>query len=317
MKKYYTVIIGLMIILLVTGCTNDFIFGEKDLFEEASPDMKEQVEYKEDLGKFDKLVLEIDLTVSGVKISSTDSNELIYKQIANRKDLLAEMDVDTSGKTITLTFKNDPDKKINIGTQNSQTEIFIPEKLLTDLGVDLNVGDLNIKGEQLSFENIEVGLDVGALDIIISDDQDQLGEIELSSNVGDLVLELKGNFPALHTLKTLTDVGSNSVTLDGEYGEKLSLKGESHVGELTYQIIGDFEKNVDAVLTSNTGELNLKLPKNSPVELITESNEFTSKVDINIDDYTIKNDVYMFNTSGNGGEISIKASVNIGDLTVD
>lgn len=317
MKKYYKVVIGLLFILLFTGCTNDIKFGEKDLFEEASPDMKEQVEYKEDLGKFDKLVLEIDLTVSGVKISSTGSDDLIYNQVANRKDLLAEMDIDKSGGIITITFKNDPDKKINIGSQNSQTEIFIPENLLTDLRVDLNVGDLSIKSKQLNFENIIVGLDVGALDITLSDNNEQLGKIELSSNVGDMVLEMNGKFPNFHTLETLTDVGSNSVTLDGDFGEKLSIVGESHVGELTYQIIGDFEKDVDVVLTSNTGELNLKLPKHSPVELTAESNKFTSKVDINFDDYSIKNDAYLFNTTENGGKISIKASVNIGDLTVD
>lgn len=317
MKKYYKIVLGLILVLFFTGCSNGIQFGDKDFFKDALPDMKEQVEYKEDLGKYDKLVLEVDLTVSGVKISSSDSDELIYQQIANRKDLLAEMEVSEKSKTITLTFKNDPDRKINVGTQNSQTEIFIPETLLTDLQVNLNVGDLSIKGEQLSFENIRSNLDVGALDITLSDDHDQLEEIELSSNVGDIVLEMNGNFPNLHTLETLTDVGSNSVTLDGDYGEKLSIKGESHVGELTYEFIGDFDKDIKAVLTSNTGELNLKLPKNSPVELTTESNEFTSNVDIKFDDYTVKNDTYLFNTSTKGGNISIKASVNIGDLTVE
>ncbi|MBE0450823.1 MAG: hypothetical protein IBX70_08250 [Clostridia bacterium] len=39
-------------------------------------------------------------------------------------------------------------------------------------------------------------------------------------------------------------------------------------------------------------------------------------MDISFDDYTIKNDAYLFNTSGKGGTISIKASVNIGDLNI-
>jgi hypothetical protein len=316
MKKYSAVAIGLIMVMLFTGCTNGFGFNEKSVFENASEDLKEKVEYKEDLGRFDNLVLEVDLTVSGVKISASDGDELIYRQIANRKDLLADMKISEKGKTITLSFENKPDKKINVGTQNSQTEILIPKNLLTDLEVDLNVGDLSIKSNQLDFEKIISKLDVGAMDITITGDQTQLSEIKLSGNVGDLKLEMSGDFPKLHTLQTLTDVGSNSVTLNGDYGEKLSIKGESHVGELTYELIGNFDQKVDAVLTSNTGELNLKLPKTSPVELTAETNKFTSKVDINFDDYTIKNDAYLFNTSGKGGTLSIKASVNIGDLNV-
>lgn len=317
MKKYSAVAIGLIMVMLFTGCTNGFGFKEESLFENPPEGLKEQVEYREDLGRFNNLVLEVDLTVSGVKISASDGDELIYRQIANRKDLLADMKISEKGKTITLSFKNEPDKKINIGSQNSQTEIFIPKNLLTDLEVDLNVGDLNIKSDQLDFEKIISKLDVGAIDITIPGDQTQLSEIKLSGNVGDLKLEMSGDFPKLHTLHTLTDVGSNSVKMNGNYGEQLSIKGESHVGELTYELIGNFDQKVDAVLTSNTGELNLKLPKTSPVNLSAETNKFTSKVDINFDDYTIKNDVYMFNSSKKGGIISIKASVNIGDLTVD
>lgn len=317
MKRYYTVAIGLIIVLLFTGCTNNIKFGEKSLFEDASPDMKEQVEYRENLGKYDKLVLEIDLTVSGVKISSSDSDELIYMQIANRKDLLAEMQISEKGKTVTLTFSNDPNRKINVGTQNSQTEIFLPESLLTDLMVTLNVGDLSIKGDSLNFEKIESKLNVGKSSIVIPGIHDQLGIIMLSGNVGDMNLKLNGDFPNLNTLETLTDVGSNSVTLDGSYGDTLSIKSETHVGELTYELIGDFKKDIHAVLTSNTGGLNLKLPKTSPVELTAESNKFTSKIDIKLDDYTIRNDAYLFNTSASGGKIWVKASVNIGDLTVD
>lgn len=95
MKKYSIMGIGLVLVLLFTGCSNDF---RSDLFEEASPKMKEQVEYREDLGAFDNLVLEVDLTVSGVKISSSDNDDLVYQQIANRKDLLAEMKISEKAK---------------------------------------------------------------------------------------------------------------------------------------------------------------------------------------------------------------------------
>lgn len=105
--------------------------------------------------------------------------------------------------------------------------------------------------------------------------------------------------------------------MDGDYDDDLTIEGETHVGELSYEMKGNFDKDVDAILTSNTGELNLKLPQNSPVKLTAESNKFTSNVDIKIDDYTINDDVYIFNSSAKGGTISIEASVNIGDLTVE
>lgn len=310
MKKIHFTFLMLGLLITLSGCTYIGNMGDTGI------KLDESIEYTEDLSKFDQLVLKIDLSVSGVKISETDGQSLDFEQKANREDLLAEMFVDRDGDTVEITFKNKESGLFNSGNQNSEAEISIPKHLLTDLELDINVGDVVMTGEDISFSKIVASLDVGELKFNLEANQPDLDEVLLTTNVGEINLTLSGAHEKLSKIEASSDVGSVETVLSGSYDHKLELEGSANVGSVAFDLSGTFEKDVNGSFETNTGDVTIVLPENSPVYLDIDINEHTSDLSIKSKDYKTSGKTYIFNEDANHGEIYINASTDIGDLQI-
>lgn len=310
MRKLYIGILLLGLMIGLPGCTYIGNMGDSD------NSLDERIEYTEDLGKYDQLVLKVDLSVSEIKLSGTDGKNLSFVQKANREDLLAEMFIESKGSTVEVTFKNKDRGLLNGGNQNSTTEIMIPEHLLVELDLDVNVGNLTLKNHDLAFSSVEASLDVGALDFVFSNDQPELEEVLLSTDVGEVNLTLSESNDSLKKVKATSDVGSVDADLSGTFSQALTLEGSTNVGSVSFDLSGTFNEEVLGKFDTDTGDLTLTLPEDSPVTLETDISEHTSSLSIKTKDYTISGKQYLFNENANKGKMTLKASTDIGDLTI-
>ncbi len=315
MKKILTPLCLIALLsVLFTGCTYVDPFEKVDVF---SNEMNEEVTYNQDLTPFETLVLEIDLTVSGVSIVRSEDSELIFAQKANRKELLADKQMKTSGKQMTLSFKNEPIKTMLSGSQNSVVEIKVPTHVTIKLDASINVGDLSITGEGLTLSEIQTKLNVGGQSIQLSGNQKDLSRIKLKNDVGDIRLILGGTYAILEAIETSSNVGSVIVDISGDFEHALETKADSNVGDLSFAFKGHFTEPVTGKFSASTGQVRLALPKDSPTVLETKTNEFTSNVSIKSHTFEVDGKKYSLNPSSKGVPFKLTASVNIGDLKIE
>lgn len=316
MKRTLALMTLIILSLSITACT---YFTKEDnkssLFEKALDNtLDEKISYVKDLSDYDKIELNIDLTVSDVNIAVSNDRSLKYDQAANREELLASVDYKEKGDTLIITFKND--KKINIiaGSQTSKTEILIPEGVKVLYDTNLDVGDVTINAKNIDFTEITSNSNVGDISLLATKAQDQLSYISISSDVGDLAVNIDEGAKILDTVKLKSNTGKISTRFDGNYEAPIALTANIDVGDIKLDSPGNFEKQVEIDVKSSVGDVTISVPKEHQIELKPTLTEFTSSLDIkeipfdkSKGEYTVKGDKSAF---------KIDLTVTVGDATL-
>lgn len=312
MRKLLLTMTIIAVAISVSACT--FWNNDGEGISLLDNEMDESVSFNEDLSNYDKLELNVDLSVSEVTIEATNGDTLKYSQSANKKELLADLTKDQNGDTIVLTFKNEKNPKLISGTQTSKTIILIPEGIEVVISHDGDVGDLYLDLDQLNVLEIDANTNVGAIEVIGNQDQNQLSYLKATSNVGDIKTVLNGKMQALEQIVTNTNTGEIDISLDGTYESAIDLEAKSDVGDIRLEFEGNYEESVNVITTSSVGGLNLFVPRKYKIVLDADTTEFTSN--LVIDDIPFTKSKSIYSIEGDAGVFNIDLKVNVGDATV-
>lgn len=302
---------------LLTGCSlNANSNGLKSLVEEnveASLDFEKK--YEESLKDYEYLELEIDMEVSDLTIVATKDTQFTFDQKANKEELLASYEFKTDGDTAKITLKNKSKLAFNAPIKNSKATLTVPEHLLISLTSSINVGDIKIEDANTHFQVLESKVDVGNQTVTL-EDNGALGTIAVTSDVGDLTLTLKGLYESLSAITATTNVGDVAIHLNGELQESLTLIQESNVGDVLGDLRGTF-KTLRYDLSTDTGNISLGLPKDLPVALNLDQNEFTTDVEMNGIAYEMEGEnFYFIHNPSKSKDNLFKAKTNVGDIRI-
>lgn len=310
------IIIGLIVVISVLsigGCTIWTNSDNKSTFFDGT--LSESISFEADLSGYDQVQLDIDLSVSSVKVESIKGDTLIYEQKANKKELLADLNTNKNGKTLELHFKNDQKIKLTTGTQNSEVIIRVPEGIEVVYTGNVGVGDTEIVLDDLSGLDLDVKVNVGKIIVSSNDDQVALEKIVLSTDVGEIKMDLKGDYDVLDDVRAKSNTGSVKLLFGGNYSESILVNGQSDVGEVYVDFSGTFDKAVDCKVNSSVGDVTVRLPKSHEVVLDVKTSEFTSNLEIKGIEYSKNKDRYM--VSGDQSKFSVDLSIAIGDALIE
>lgn len=316
MKRTLAIITIIFMSLSITACS--YFTKENDdqsLFQNAFDNtLDEKISYSKDLSGYDKIELNMDLTVSDVKIDVSNDHQLKYDQAANRQELLATVEYKEKGDTLIITFVND--KKVNIiaGSQTSKTQVMIPEGVEVKLDTNLDVGDMTINAKDITFTEITSNSDVGDINLFATKSQDQLSYISISSDVGDLNVNVDKGAKTLETIKLETNTGRIKTSLDGNYEEAITLTAHIDVGDVKLESKGNFEKQVEIDVKSSVGDVTISVPKNHEMSVKPSITEFTSSLDL--EDIPFEKSKGEYLLDGNKSIFKIDLTVTVGDATI-
>lgn len=309
------IILGIILMLSFTslaGCTFWTNDENKSTFFDGT--LSESIRFEEDVTGFDQVKLSLDLSVSSVTVESIKGKKLIYEQKSNRKELLADVNKNTSGNALDLHFKNDQRLKITTGTQNSEVTIRIPEGLTLIYESNVGVGDMEIALDDLKVNDLNVKLNVGKIHVFSKQDQNTLEKIILNTDVGDIKTDLNGAFDVLKEVYAKSNTGSVKLLLEGSYANTISISGQSDVGEVHIDLPGSFKKPVTCKVNSSVGDVMVRLPKNHEIVIDAKTTEFTSNLELKDLKYSKNKERYT--VTGDKSKISVDLSITIGKAVV-
>lgn len=313
MKKLLLTMTLIAVAFTVSACTfwskND---GEG--FSLSDKDLDESVNFNEDLSGYETLMLNVDLSVSEVKIEATNGETLKYSQSANKKELLAVLTKDQEGDTMVLTFKNEKNPKLISGSQTSKTVILVPEGIEVVIHHNGDVGDLNIDLDSLTVLEIDASTNVGEIELNGNQDQAKLSYIKTRTNVGDIHTVLNGEMPALEQVVVNTDTGEIDINMGGTFESAIDLEAKTNVGDIRLEFDGNYDEPVDVVAASSVGSMDLYVPRQYKIVLDADTTEFTSNLEI--DDMPFTKSKSIYSIEGDAGTFNIDLKVTVGDATV-
>lgn len=312
MKRALAILTLVILSFSISACT--YLTEGKNKIPFFDNTLDKKVSFAKDLSDYDKIELNIDLTVSEVKLDVSSDHQLKFDQAANREELLATVEYKEKGDTLVVTYKND--KKINIiaGSQTSKTEILIPEGVEVLLDTNTDVGSITVNAKEILFTEITCDANVGDIDIYATKTQDQLSYINLSTDVGNLNVSLDKGAKKLETVELKSDTGGIKASLDGTYSQPLSLKARTDVGDIKLESKGDFEAQVDIDAKSSVGDVTISVPEKHEVKLKPTLTEFTSSLDIKDIPFNKSKGVYVI--EGNKSIFKVDLTVTVGDATI-
>ncbi|GAB6106827.1 DUF4097 family beta strand repeat-containing protein [Fusibacter bizertensis] len=312
MKRTLTILTLVILSLSMSACT--YLTKEENKIPFFDNTLDKKVSFAKDLSDYDKIELNIDLTVSEVNLDVSSDHQLKFDQAANREELLATADYKEKGDTLIITFKNE--KKLNIiaGTQTSKTEILIPEGIEVILDTNTDVGAVKINTKDILYTEITCNANVGDIDIYATKSQDQLSYINLSTDVGDLNVNLDKGAEKLETVELKSNTGGIKSSLKGTYSQPLALSARTDVGDINLKTSGDFEAQVEINAKSSVGDVTISVPENHEVKLKPTLTEFTSS--LNIKDIPFNKSKGVYAIEGNKSNFEIDLTVTVGDATI-
>lgn len=313
MKKLLLTMTVIAVAITVSACTfwnkND---GEG--FSLLDNELDESVNFNEDLSNYKKLELNVDLSVSEVKIEATNGDTLKYAQKANKIELLANLTKEENGDTIVLTFKNEKNPKLISGSQTSETTILIPEGIEVVIHSDGDVGDLSIDLDSITVLEIDATTNVGEINLNGNQDQSKLSYIKTTSDVGDIHTLLNGEMNALEQIVANTATGEIEIKINGEFERVMEVDVKSSVGDISLDFDGNYDESVSVIATTNVGDIDLFVPRAHEIVLDADTAEFTSKLEIDDMPFTKSKSIYTI--EGDKSPFNIDLTVNVGDATI-
>ncbi len=312
MKKLLLTMTIIALAFSLSACT----FWTKDGGEGFSLDneLNESVSFNEDLSSYDKLELNIDLSVSEVTIEATNGETLKYSQKANKVELLAGLTKDINGDTIVLTFKNEKNPKLLSGSQTSKTVILVPEGIEVVIHQNGDVGDIEIDLDSLTVLEIDANTNVGDIGLNGNQDQTKLNDIKIITDVGDIQTVLNGEMPALEQIVANTATGKIDISINGTFESAIDVEARADVGDVRLDFDGNYDKPVTVITSSSVGDLNLLVPKKHKIVLDAHTTEFTSSLEI--DEIPFVKSKSTYNIEGDKSIFKIDLSVTVGDATI-
>lgn len=312
MKKPILFATLILLSISLTACT--YWTNDDDGFDLLDSDLDESINFEKDLSSYDRIEINIDLTVSSVDVEAINGDTLKYEQKANREELLADFDFSDNGDTAVLTFKNDHGFKIASGTQNSEAFIQIPKGIEVVFISNLDVGDCELKLNDVDMVEIDASTNVGQIKIESNDDLEVLSYIKATSDVGDITLNLEGTLETLEDVNLSTNTGKISARFDGELSKALAIESKTDVGEITLNFGGKYKSQVTCKAESSVGDVRIYVPKNHAVELDANMTEFTTSLEISDIPFTKSKSTYKID--GDESLFKIDMTVSVGDATV-
>jgi len=312
MKKMLLIAVLFILSTSLTACT--YWTNNKDGFDMLDSDLDESVFYEKDLSSYEQVEINIDLTVSGVKVETIGGDTLKFEQKANREELLAAFDFSDSGDKAILTFKNDHGIKLTAGTQNSETLIQIPDGVKVVFISNLDVGDFEMDMDDVEMLEVDASTNVGKISLSASEDQDLLNYINASSDVGDIALTFDGALEKLEEVNMSTNTGEIEAAFNGELSNELKLESKTDVGDITLDFGGVFKEKVTCKAESSVGDINLLIPEDHEVILDAHLTEFTTNLEISDIPFSKSKSIYKID--GDEALFNIDLSVSVGDATV-
>ena len=288
--------------------------NEGEGFSLLDNDMDETISFNEDLSDYKKLELNVDLSVSEVKIEATNGDTLKYTQKANKTELLAGLTKEENGDTIVLTFKNEKNPKLISGSQTSETVILVPEGVDVVIHSNGDVGDLNIDVDGLSVLEIDASTNVGDISLSGNQDQTKLNYVKTTSDVGDIHTVLNGDMNALEQIVANTDTGEIDISINGAFKSAIDVDAQSDVGDIRLDFDGNYDETVTIITSSSVGDVDLFVPRKHEIVLEAHTTEFTSSLEI--DDIPFTKSKSIYNIEGDESTFNIDLSVTVGDATV-
>ncbi len=197
-------------------------------------------------------------------------------------------------------WENDREQTIHIkdwiGIKNddlkSKTIFLLPQKVPTDIKLELGLGEAEIDLSNLTLSNLDLECGLSEVKLVVrTPNPVRCRKVSIESGLGDFNVEGLGNLRPDHIN---IEVGLGSAYID-----------------LTGEIVDDIEGNIEVGL----GDIDLILPKNANVELDIEKS-FLSDVDvaglIKRDDKWVSH-----HWDKNLPTIELKISVGLGDVDVN
>ena len=311
MKKGLMVILVVIVSMAFTACT--FWTPTEKSAAIFDAELDEHAYYEVEVDRGESVEVIVDLTVSSIEVLASKDKKMIYDQKANRDVLLATMDQKKSGKTHVITFKNETNPNLLTGTQNSEAKIWIPEGVDVVFRSNLDVGDIDVKTDQVALKELDLSTNVGKIIVHETREASDLTFIQLKSDVGDINLTLDGKLKALDEILVNTKTGAIDMNIGGTFESELKVDAGTDVGDIEVAFIGTFKEPVDLTLKSSVGDLEVTLPKGHAVELEADVPEFTSKLVMDDIAYTKSRNVYTI--EGDDAVFKVKVTVSVGDAT--
>lgn len=312
MKKILMLMMMFVLSAAVTACTYWTPTEKNAAFFDT--EMKENVSFEQSLSGYDRVEINIDLTVSSVIVNATQGDTLKYEQKANKEELLAIMDKSKRGDTLILTFKNETNPNLLTGTQNSEASIWVPSGIEVVWSSNVDVGDLNFDMNHLNMIEVDAHTNVGKLKLSANEDYNNLSYVKLQTNVGDVNMAINGALESLEKVDLRTNTGSVKMSLDGKIKNSLEVSANADVGSVNLSFAGEYDHEVSAVAKASVGDVEVKFPKQHEVALEAKMNEFTSKLEM--DDIPFSKSQSIYRLDGDGALFTLDVSVSIGDATI-
>jgi uncharacterized protein YxeA len=313
MKRILLTITIIAVAFSVSACTF-WNKNDSEGFSFLDNEMDESVSFNENLSNYETLELNIDLTVSDVKIEATNGDTLKYSQKANKVELLAGLSKEDNGDKIILTFKNEENPKLISGSQTSKTVILVPEGIEVIIHSDGDVGDLVIDLDSLTVLEIDASTNVGDIELSANQDQSKLSYIKTTSDVGDIHTVLNGDMNALEKIVAKTATGQIDINLNGSFESEIDVDAKSDVGDITLDFDGTYDDAVSIKVASSVGDMALFVPRKHEIVLEAHTTEFTSNLEI--DDMPFTKSKSRYNIEGDKSTFNIDLTVTVGDAAI-
>jgi len=278
------------------------IFGV--VFLVAKSDDYKTLEYQYKIKKYDALRVYFDCSIGNL-IMKPSKNRYIITGNINYNSAMVKPTVELTNKNniSRLDLKVKPDKTsdnntksfinslIEDGNDNYKINFEMPTKMSTDMNLNFGLGkvDLDFSGLRIS----QLVMNCGLSDVSLVNTKSNIincEKIHISTGVSDFNSLGLGNFNAS---KYIFDVGMGSAEID---------------------MSGSANKNSDLKIDVTVGSLELKLPKNTNIELIINKNMLSS---VNVKGLISSGDGEYTSRNTQKRWATMKAEISVGLGSVD
>ena len=278
------------------------IFGV--VFLVAKSDDYKTLEYQYKIKKYDALRVYFDCSIGNL-IMKPSKNRYIITGNINYNSAMAKPAVELTNKNniSRLDLKVKPDKTsdnntksfinslIEDGNDNYKINFEMPTKMSTDMNLNFGLGkvDLDFSGLRIA----QLVMNCGLSDVSLVNTKSNIincEKIHISTGVSDFNSLGLGNFNAS---KYIFDVGMGSAEID---------------------MSGSANKNSDLKIDVTVGSLELKLPKNTNIELIINKNMLSS---VNVKGLISSGDGEYTSRNTQKRWATMKAEISVGLGSVD